>query len=1009
MHRLALLHLSILLLPALVLGDDWPQYRKDAGRTGYTAESLPVGLRLVWTHEARQPPTPAWPRSRRMTFDHAYQPVVAAGRLHFGSSADCKVYALEAATGEELWSFFTGGPVRFAPAVSDGRLFVGSDDGYLYCLSAASGELLWKRRGGPDDRKVLGNERMVSLWPVRGGPVVLDSTVYFAAGIWPSEGLYIRAVDPSNGAPLWVNDSSGTIYMAQPHGGANAKSGPAAQGYLAATSGQLFVPTGRAVPAAFDRGIGKFQYFHLQKYGQRGGADVMASGRGIFNGGLSYLASSGELLGRLSGSALAASPAGIISCSAKKLTAHRLREKETKNRKGQVVRKLAPASVWSHRRAQGTPAALIVAGDTAIIGQENSVLTHDLKSGKELASLEVDGTVHGLAVAGGRLFASTDRGKIFCFAAGGSTPEETPKSDRPPATTSASPDGVSEVAARAAEAILRQTGIREGYCLDLGCGDGQLALEIARRSRLKIYAVDPDAGQVAAARRKLDAAGFHGTRVTVHRAALDATGYPQHFANLIVSGRSIQEGTAMLPDGELTRLLRPYGGVACTGRPDELQMVRRGALPGAGSWTHQYADPANTACSGDVRVRGKLETLWYRDVDQPVPQRHGRGPAPLFSQGRLLCEGLDSVVAVDAYNGHVLWRFPLKGILRAYDGDHLMGTAGTGSNYCVAGGSVYVRREDHCIRIDLATGKQLGLFKAPPRADGAPGIWGFIACEDGVLYGSLADPDHVVTYRYQPGGDLSHQLTESGSIFAMDALTGDLKWHYVASHSIRHNAIAIGGDRVYVIDRPAAIFDRRRKPAKTDHPAGELIAIDAQTGEEVWKSGDDIHGTMLALSVPHKALLMCYQNTRFKLASEVGGRLTVLGTDDGKRFWEKKKGVRYGTRPVINDRTIYAEGGAWDLLTGEDRPFYLKRSYGCGQMASGASMLLYRSATLGYFDLEENIENRDFGGIRPGCWINAIPAGGMVLVPDASAGCACSYLNQAWIALRPVPQGGAGR
>ena len=46
--------------------------------------------------------------------------------------------------------------------------------------------------------------------------------------------------------------------------------------------------------------------------------------------------------------------------------------------------------------------------------------------------------------------------------------------------------------------------------------------------------------------------------------------------------------------------------------------------------------------------------------------------------------------------------------------------------------------------------------------------------------------------------------------------------------------------------------------------------------------------------------------------------------------------------------------------------------------------------------------NANFGGIRPGCWINVIPAGGLVLMPDSTTGCKCSYLNTATIALQPV-------
>jgi hypothetical protein len=144
---------------------------------------------------------------------------------------------------------------------------------------------------------------------------------------------------------------------------------------------------------------------------------------------------------------------------------------------------------------------------------------------------------------------------------------------------------------------------------------------------------------------------------------------------------------------------------------------------------------------------------------------------------------------------------------------------------------------------------------------------------------------------------------------------------------------------------------------------------------------------------------MSYQSTRFKLASEAGGLMTGFRASDGKHLWETK--AAYVTRPVVNDGTIYAQGGAWDLRSGTEQQFLFKRSYGCGQLAGSTNLLVFRSATLGYLDLENSGGEIDYGGIRPGCWINAIPAGGVVLVPDASAGCQCSYLNQAWIALQP--------
>ena len=49
------------------------------------------------------------------------------------------------------------------------------------------------RRAGA--RKAIGNERMISAWPARGGPVVSDDRVYFATSIWPFMGTYIWCLD----------------------------------------------------------------------------------------------------------------------------------------------------------------------------------------------------------------------------------------------------------------------------------------------------------------------------------------------------------------------------------------------------------------------------------------------------------------------------------------------------------------------------------------------------------------------------------------------------------------------------------------------------------------------------------------------------------------------------------------------------------------------------------------------------------------------------------------------
>jgi outer membrane protein assembly factor BamB len=448
--------------------------------------------------------------------------------------------------------------------------------------------------------------------------------------------------------------------------------------------------------------------------------------------------------------------------------------------------------------------------------------------------------------------------------------------------------------------------------------------------------------------------------------------------------------------------VRPAGGVLCTGKPGEMEVVKRPALARAGSWTHQYSDLGNSLCSTDEIVKGDLKALWFRDVDLEMPQRHGRGHAPLFQNGRMFVEGIGAIRAVDGYNGRNLWEFPLPNIQAAYNADHLSGTSVTGSNFCVAG-DVYVHDKLQCYRLDAATGRKLGEFKPPADKQGRAGSWGYIACDGKLLYGSLANPQHVARWAWK-SADVNELWGESTTFFALDAQTGKLVWRYDAEDSIRHNAIAIGNGHVYLIDRAIADEDKLSLAAKTPkapdatkHPPGRLVALDAKTGEVAWKGERDAFGTVLSLSPQHDALVMSYQSTRFKLPSEVGGKIAAYRASTGKQLWQKD--AKYITRPLINDKTIYAQGGAWDLVTGEERGFELKRSYGCGQLAGSKHMLLFRSATLGYLDLSRGSGVENYGGIRPGCWINALPVGGLVLVPDASAGCACSYQNRSWMAL----------
>ena len=1006
MKRLLLAFVSTSMLLCAEAGADWPMARGNAARSGYSPAPKPIGANLVlqWVRKGDQAPRPAWPRSTRVVDDRAHHVVAAAGKLFFGSSADCHIYALSAETGKELWSFATDAPVRFAPALwknSAGkwRVFAVSDDGVLYCLDSASGKLRWSRRGGPERRMLLGNGRMISRHPARGGPVVKDNVVYFGAGIWPSEGIWIYALNAADGKTIWCNSDSGAILMPQPHGGAMARSGITVQGYLVATDDQLFVPTGRAVSASLDRKTGKLQYFHLQRYGQLGGSAIAIAGKHMINNTAVFDARTGKLAFRgIDASVLAATTEGIVYyadvdddgevClldSARPIVAKEV------VRRGKKTRIRAPSAKWSVKAPLGG-SSLIVAGGKAISGGAGKVTVIEIKAKKVVWTTEVHGEALSLAAAGGRLFVSTDKGTIYCFATGAKGGDVTP--DR-----QAKPYGDNAAMASAAKAILEKTGVREGYCVDLACGDGALSYELARQSKLMIYAVDSDAAAVALARKKLLAAGFYGTRVTVHLADPKRTEYPNYFADLAVSGR----GAA---SREIARLLRPGGGVSCIGPVGKMKLTVRKPRTGAGTWTHQYADAANTLCGTDQLVRGPLELLWFDSPDIRLPNRHGRGHSPISDGSRMFVLGLDGLRALDIHNGRLLWEYKLPAVLKPFDQDHLMGTAGTGSNLCMGAGRIYVHTGEKCLVIDAASGKRIAEFAPPKLPSGKAGRWGYIAISAETLLGTLVDETHLVPYRYLRS-NMAGMFTESSVLFALDTASGKVKWLYAAKNSIRHNTIAVAGGRVYLIDRAKAAEVRKRGQKAKPHAPGVLLALDLATGRTAWKNAD-AYGTMLLAAEAHDVLLMCYQSTRFRLASEVGGQMTALRASTGKMLWDIR--ASYASRPLINEGTIYAQPGAWDLLTGKQRtsdskasiPWTFQRSYGCGIISAAPNMLLFRSATLGYRDLLTDRPTANFGGIRPGCWINVIPAGGLVLMPDATTGCKCSYLNSATIALQPA-------
>ena len=749
--------LLVFSFPALVHGHDWPTWRYDAARSAACPEELPAELHLQWIRQLASP-RPAWPASQdRLQFDASYEPIVAGNTIFVGSMVCDSVTAYDTQTGIEKWRFYTDGPVRFAPVAYKDKLYLASDDGCLYCLSAETGALIRKLRGGPADNKVIGNDRLISTWPARGGPVLYEGTIYFAASIWPFMGTFIHAVDAESGQVLWTNSGSGPTYLMQPHS-SPAFAGVAPQGYLVATDDKLLISGGRSVPAAYDRKTGQFLYYHLNQYGKIGTCEVMASGRYFFNCGAVHALSDGYEVAKAQASVAAGD--SFIGGDDDTITACQLEPGQKAAKTKTLWRAKLPFEIDRIHLKAGS--RLYCSGED----QDGTILAVDIPAGDDAQAevswqAKVDGKVWNMLAADGKLFVVTLEGGLYCFAGGKTEPQ------RHRHQKESLPDG-SPQWKNGAEQILETTGKKEGYCLLLGLGTGELLNELVSQSRLHVIALDPNAGKVAAVRRKLDEAGLYGTRAAAHVGDVTTMQLPPYMADLVVS-EDLDAAGFNRSDIFIERVfhsLRPYGGTACFSaqqnkhaaileRASELELpgcttassgdffmlTRAGALPDSASWTHQYADSANTVMSRDKRVKAPLGLLWFGGPsnDKVLP-RHGHGPSPQVVGGRLFIEGRNMLRAVDVYTGRLMWERQFQDLGAFYDNtNHQPGANEIGSNYVTISDAVYVVHGGTIHVLDPATGQTTKEFSLP--GEDKP-QWGTILVWEDLLL-ATASPLHV--------------------------------------------------------------------------------------------------------------------------------------------------------------------------------------------------------------------------------------------------------------------------
>jgi len=1058
---------AALVNPGSTWAEDWPTFMHDRNRSGVTAERLELPLSESWVLKAANKPQPAWPGPAKqdywhrqfnlrstVAYDRAYHVVGTGDTIFFGSSADDKVYALDARTGRQRWAFFTEGPVRLAPFVSGDKVYVGSDDGHVYCLSHDDGSLLWKHKATDADRMIPGNGRIMSVWPVRTGLLVDKGNLYFTAGLFPNQGTFLSALNAEDGTVRWKR-----------------KVAISPQGYMLASDERLYVPTGRTNPAIFARADGR----PLGELPSAGGTfallteNVLVTGPGrqsqelnaadvdtkdriakfggvrmLVNGPTAYMQSEKQIsafnrrryleLARMRNALMRQHDK--IKDQLKKMGKDATRAKPLQGQMrnlttqmGELSRRMKGCYLWTVECKY--PYSMIMAGAVLFAGGQNEIAAFRAEDGEVVWSASVEGKAYGLSVVNGGLYVSTDEGRIHCFRNGvrDGAKVTAAKTDADPYPD----DSQTQRYAETAKLIIKQTGIEKGYCLALDSSRGRLACELAARSDLKIVCVEEDAGEAVTARKAIDKAGLYG-RVVVHHGDCESLPYTDYFANLIVSDKTLAASSA----DEILRVLRPCGGVIALVQPRDksdsvrsihsslsewkyhsegdilLTWAKRKQLEGAGEWTHMYAEPGNSACSGDNLTKGKMSLQWFgRPGPREMIDRHHRNVPPLFKNGRLFVTGDCVVFAVDAYNGTIEWRIEVPNSRR-------LGVFLDSGSMAVDDQYLYVAAENKCYGFDVRTGRRRITYEMPQLIEPEPRHWGYVAYSGDIIFGSgrRRGASYAET-SYEGDNALWYQdmkLVVSDYLFAMGKANNKLLWKY-NSALVLNTTIAVGDGRMYFVETssPKALADKLgRMPARTLFDGGDqhLVALDVQSGKTIFKRKIDVafFEEPVYLNYAEGVLLLS--------GSRLAGRTVryhyrAFDARSGDVLWDADHGTdlardgshgEYNRHPTIIGETVYAWPYAYNLKTGRkiEGWEFDRHGHGCGGVSASAQALFWRGGNPWMHDLGPGGGPQQLtSSTRQGCWINIIPAGGLALVPESSSGCTCGFAMQTSLAFVP--------
>jgi outer membrane protein assembly factor BamB len=446
-----------------------------------------------------------------------------------------------------------------------------------------------------------------------------------------------------------------------------------------------------------------------------------------------------------------------------------------------------------------------------------------------------------------------------------------------------------------AEQILAKLGEGPGVCVVVGAGGSKMPLELARVSKWTLLVHADSLVAEKQLRREAEAEGLLGTRVYVEHAGDGRLPLATNLADALIVG---DDGASRFSAEELRRVLHPGAKLVRGSETVVMPSVRNND-----DWSHPYHGPDNNPLSRDAAGGALLTQFLAEPWYVPMPQvTVGSGGRLFKAFGHIALKErewpwLNSLVAINAYNGTHLWKRSLKPGFMIHR-NTIIATPET----------LFLADDESCKLLRAATGELADEIVIPRDVD-PDGVWKWMALDGDVLYalvGAKEPLDKTIRGTREVAGWPWRELGEGyagkyawgfgRTLVAIDPATKDILWKYQSSEPIDSRAMCLADGRLFV------------------YSDGKfLAAVSVNDGKELWRNEDE--KLLEAIGEHDRAQnpIKGFASSSYTKANDRGlyfagpqrARLVGVSAVDGRLLWQYPHG---NFQLILRGDGLYAMG-----------------------------------------------------------------------------------------------------